>query len=86
MLRLELLVNVVTLAYLLLFAWQTTLGAIERSISNEMWETAAGFLEVWPSRWLLPAGLVVMALFVLFRILQDLRGALQSDDSCCEMA
>jgi TRAP-type C4-dicarboxylate transport system permease small subunit len=81
MLRLELLVNVVTLAYLLLFAWQTTLGAIERSISNEMWETAAGFLEVWPSRWLLPAGLIVMALFVLFRILEDFRGALQSSDS-----
>ena len=81
MLRLELLVNVVTLAYLLLFAWQTTLGAIERTMSNEMGETAAGFLEVWPSRWLLPAGLAVMALFVLFRILEDFRGAIQSSDS-----
>ena len=81
MLRLELLVNVVTLAYLLLFAWQTTLGAIERTMSNEMWETAAGFLEVGPSRWLLPAGLAVIALFVLFRILEDFRGAIQSSDS-----
>ena len=81
MLRLEVIVNVITLCYLSLFAWQTTKVAAERSINGEMWETAAGFLDVWPSRWLLPAGLAVMALYVLYKIFDDLGRFSGSADS-----
>ena len=81
MLRLELVVNIVTLLYLLVFTWYTMLAAVERSGRREMWEYAGGFLDVWPSRWLLPAGLAVMSLYVLFKIVEDLRRARVSSDS-----
>lgn len=71
--RLDIVVNVITLAYLAVFARQATIAAIEETERGEMWETAAGFVEVWPSRWLLPIGITVMALYVLFKIFDDLR-------------
>lgn len=80
MFRLEVMVNVVTFAYLSMFAWKTTEAAIERSSRGEMWETAAGFLDVWPSRWLLPVGIFVMALYILFRIFHDLRRTGEAPD------
>lgn len=80
MFRLEFVVNVVTFVYLSVFAWQTTAAAIERTGRGEVWETAAGFLDVWPSRWLLPLGIAAMALFVLFKIFDDLRHSREAQD------
>ena len=73
--RLEILVNIVTIAYLGVFAWMTGTMAVEQTVEGEVWETATGFLDVWPSRWVLPLSIVVMALYLLFRIIVDLRKA-----------
>ncbi len=78
--RLEIAVNVITFAYLAVFAWQTTVVALERTDRGEMWETAAGFVDVWPSRWLLPVGIAAMALYVLYRVFEDLRRLRDSSD------
>ena len=71
--RLDALVNVVTLVYLAIFTLQAAKAAIEQTERGEMWETAAGFVDVWPSRWLLPIGTLAMALYVAFRIAEDMK-------------
>ena len=73
--RLEIMVNVVTIAYLSVFAWMTGVMAIEQTEVGEVWETATGFVDVWPSRWVLPLSIVVMALYLLYRVVVDLRRA-----------
>jgi TRAP-type C4-dicarboxylate transport system permease small subunit len=73
--RLEILVNIVTIAYLSVFAWMTGTMAVEQTVEGEVWETATGFLDVWPSRWVLPLSVFVMVLYLLFRIIVDLRKA-----------
>lgn len=72
LLRLDTLVKIVTFCYLGFFAWQTTIEALEEMHANEVWETATGFLPVWPSRWLLPAATGAMALYLALRILRDI--------------
>jgi len=76
--RLDLFVDIVTCAYISLFAWETAAEATDQTVVGEVWETATGFVAIWPSRWLLPIGCVLMALFLLVRIartlLRDSRG------------
>ena len=76
--RLDIAVNIVTLVYLTVFASRATVSAIGQTERGEMWETAAGFVDVWPSRWLLPIGIAVMALFVLYKIFEDMRQVRQN--------
>lgn len=66
--RLGTVVDVVTFAYMSLFAWQTTIEAVEQTEVGEVWETATEFIAIWPSRWLLPAGCTLMAAYLLYRI------------------
>ncbi len=72
LLRLDTLVKIVTACYLGFFAWQTMIEALEEMHANEVWETATGFLPVWPSRWLLPVATGAMALFLVLRVLRDI--------------
>jgi TRAP-type C4-dicarboxylate transport system permease small subunit len=71
--RLSTFVDIVTFAYMCLFAWQTGIEAVEQTEVGEVWETATGFVAVWPSRWLLPAGCALMAAFLLYRIVRAVR-------------
>ena len=75
LLRLEVAVNVVTVAYLSVFAWKTGEEAVFQTVSREMWETATGFVDIWPSRWALPIGCGLMAIYLALRTALDLRKA-----------
>ncbi len=46
-------------------AWLTGLEAAARTASGERWETAASLIQVWPSRWILPVGTGVMAVYMI---------------------
>ena len=71
--RFDGIVNIATFLYLCLLTWKTTDAAVEQTIEGEMWETATGFIHMWPSRWLLPIGCFLMAIYLLVRIWSDLR-------------
>lgn len=71
---LEGLTGLVTLAYLLFFIVFTGVEAVWRTKEGEAWETSVDLVAVWPSRWILPVGIGVMALYVLERLLRIRRG------------
>ena len=75
LLRLDNVVDIVTFAYMTLFTWHTAAAAMEETIVGEVWETASGFVAIWPSRWLLPLGCALMAFYLLVRIVRNLREA-----------
>ena len=60
---LDLVVSLVTGAYIVIFAWQSTEVALDKTGEGEVWETATGFMAVWPSRWFLTVGLAAMAIY-----------------------
>lgn len=68
--------GVVTLIYVSLFVWKLLETAIEKTHIREAWEAATGFVEVWPSRWIVPAGFGFMAIYVLVQTIGDARDAL----------
>jgi TRAP-type C4-dicarboxylate transport system permease small subunit len=74
---LEGVVGIFTLLYLVFFVWRTGISAVEKTIQGEMWESAADYVHVWPSRWFLPIGTAAMAIFVAQRIIRDFRGERQ---------
>jgi TRAP-type C4-dicarboxylate transport system permease small subunit len=61
LLRLETIVIAITIAYVAILAWQSILNALEQTERREQWETALGFVAMWPSRWLLAIGFVCLA-------------------------
>lgn len=69
----------VTLAYVGLFVWKLFGIALEKTYIREAWESATGFVEIWPSRWIVPAGFLFMAIYVLIHSLRDARAALTGD-------
>ncbi len=71
---LEGVVGLFTLTYLSLFVWRTAVSAIEKTESGESWESAAGYVDVWPSRWFLPIGVGVMVLYIIQRTVRNFRG------------
>lgn len=73
LLGLETVTNFLTFIYMSLFTWQTTLAAIEETEAGSVWETADGFMAIWPSRWMLPLAGLLMAIYFIARIFHDLR-------------
>jgi TRAP-type C4-dicarboxylate transport system permease small subunit len=61
LLRLETFVIAVTIAYVAILAWQSIINALEQTERREQWETALGFVAMWPSRWLLAIGFACLA-------------------------
>jgi TRAP-type C4-dicarboxylate transport system permease small subunit len=68
----EVVVKVFMLVYVSVFAWQTAIRALQQTRGGEVWEAAGGFIPVWPSRWLLPIGAGLMAVYLVLRILRDI--------------
>jgi TRAP-type C4-dicarboxylate transport system permease small subunit len=68
---LDILVKIVTIAYVSLFSWQTCLRAIEQTRAGEVWEAAGRFIPVWPSRWILPIAGGLMVLYLILRVVSD---------------
>ncbi|UJQ94652.1 TRAP transporter small permease [Mariluticola halotolerans] len=67
--------GIVTLGYVAMFTYQVTLVAIAKTKIGEAWESANGYVDVWPSRWVIPVGFAVMAIYVLLQIFSDLKAA-----------
>lgn len=72
--RLELFTAALTVIYCGVFAWMSGVSAWAETLKGERWQSAQGFTVVWPSRWLLPIGMGVLALYVAFWIIRSLRG------------
>lgn len=73
--RLDGIVGIVTLLFMGLFTWLTTLEAIGRTVQGEVWDIADGNMIIWPSRWMLPIGGAAMTAYLLFRVIKDFRQA-----------
>ncbi len=72
---LEAVIATVCLCLLIWFTWESFVEAWSSFLDNEEWETADDLITIWPSRWLLPVGLLVMAFYLAFRIADDARTA-----------
>jgi TRAP-type C4-dicarboxylate transport system permease small subunit len=66
---LDVIVKLLTSAYLGLFAWQGIVSAIRQTSAGEVWEIPRGFLPVWPARWILPVAAVLMLAAVLLSLI-----------------
>ncbi|GEM_PF-731605 len=64
---------VLGVVYLALLVWFTTAEAAHQTRIRETWETAFGYVEVWPARWLVPAGCVFMLAWLALLAADDLR-------------
>lgn len=73
------LAGIVTFIYVATFCWQVIHTALDKTEIREAWESATGQIQIWPSRWLIPAGFLVMAVYVLIQIVADFRAARRSD-------
>jgi TRAP-type C4-dicarboxylate transport system permease small subunit len=72
------LVNLLTIVYVSVFAWQTYLRAAQQTSLGEVWGAGSAFLPVWPSRWMLPVAGGLMVLYMAVKLVRDLvhgRGA-----------
>ncbi|WP_238367190.1 TRAP transporter small permease subunit [Mesobacterium pallidum] len=65
----EVLTDLLSMAYLTAFVWQTWESAMKNTKRGEVWEILGGYLPIWPVRWFLPAAGVVMLLAFLSRLL-----------------
>lgn len=70
---------ILTILWMAVFTWQAVVSADKRLAQREVVETSAGYLAVWPSRWLLPvAGAAMLAVLVL-RLVAEIRGRPHGD-------
>lgn len=76
---LDVIVKLVTGAWVLLFGYQTFIRAIQQTRADEVWEAAGFFISVWPSRWLLPAAGISMGLYLVLRVLSDVTRASRAE-------
>jgi TRAP-type C4-dicarboxylate transport system permease small subunit len=70
---LDVTVNLVTAAWVLLFAGVTLVRAAQQTQADEVWQAAGFLISVWPSRWLLPVAGLSMGLYLLLRVASDIR-------------
>ncbi|MEX2517825.1 MAG: TRAP transporter small permease [Paracoccaceae bacterium] len=61
--------------YAALLIWFTTSEALHQTRIGETWETAFGYVEIWPARWLVPTGCVSMAFWFALLMIDDFRFA-----------
>lgn len=73
---LEAVIGVVCLLFTIWFAWESVSTAWLSTQHNEQWETSQGLVTIWPSRWFLPIGLGMMGIYILLRLIADIRKAM----------
>jgi TRAP-type C4-dicarboxylate transport system permease small subunit len=71
------LVDLLTIAYVSVFVWQTWLRADQQTRLGEVLQAGSSFVAVWPSRWLLPIGGGMMVLYMVVKLVRDLGRAAQ---------
>lgn len=81
---LNLVVGIVVAGYLTVFVWASVSIAVAKTDEGEVRETAAGYLQVWPSRWLLAVGLMIMAVIAVRQISQQYKSISNGDKNSSE--
>jgi TRAP-type C4-dicarboxylate transport system permease small subunit len=72
---LDAVVASVTFIYVSVFTWKAVEIAIEKTEIREAKEAGIGFVQIWPSRWLVPIGFGLMAIYILIYIFRDFSAA-----------
>ena len=70
---LDIAVKIALAAYVGLFAWQTWLTALRQMANRESLQVAGSYLIVWPSRYILPATGLLMVVYLVVRVMRDIR-------------
>lgn len=65
------LVDVLTVAYVALFTWETYIRAVQQTSADESWQAGSGYIPIWPSRWMLPVAGGLMVLYMVLRMIRD---------------
>jgi TRAP-type C4-dicarboxylate transport system permease small subunit len=74
---LDALAGLVTLAYMTAFTWKAVEIAERKTAIRDAKESGTGFIEIWPSRWVVVAGFGLMTLAVLVMVVKDFRAAIR---------
>lgn len=72
---LETVIGAICLAFVVWFTWESIVSAWISTGRDEQWETSKGLVTIWPSRWFIPLGLVLMGIYMIFRLVEDIRKA-----------
>ncbi len=70
---LEVVVALVCLGFVVLFVRETWIAALESFETGEMWETSDDLITIWPSRFALPIGALLMGIYMIYRIYDDIQ-------------
>ncbi len=76
---LDTVVHVLTAIYVGFFAWETWIRAGEQMAANKSWQAGSAYIPIWPSRWLLPVAGGLMVIYLVLRVIRDVRRRLASD-------
>lgn len=68
---LEGVVGIACFVFALWFVRETWFAALDSFDSGEMWETSDDLITIWPSRFALPIGTGLMAIYLLIRLIDD---------------
>ncbi len=75
----EIGIKLLTLVYIGVFTWQTWLRAMQQMRNGEALQIVTSYLPVWPSRFALPIAGGLMTLYLVLRIISDVRDLLSSN-------
>ncbi len=70
---LDVLAKILTIAYVSIFVWQTWFRALQQMAAGEALQIGAGYIDVWPSRFVLPVAGFLMVLYLVVRVARDTR-------------
>jgi len=77
---LEAVVGILCLAFVVIMVRETWIAAMNSYDSGEMWETSDDLITIWPSRFVLPIGVALMGVYMVYRIADDIRIARSGSD------
>ena len=72
----EIGIKILTLFYISIFTWQTWFRALQQMSRGEALQVVTSYLPVWPSRFALPLAGGLMAIYLVLRIIRDIRDAM----------
>lgn len=75
----EIGIKLLTLVYIGVFTWQTWFRAVQQMDRGEALQIVTSYLPVWPSRFALPLAGGLMSIYLVLRIISDVRDLLSSD-------
>ena len=70
---LDILVKIATAVYVAVFTWRTWITATRQMASQESLQVGGSYLIVWPSRYVLPVAGFLMVVYLMVRVMRDMR-------------